>query len=351
MGAMARAATESEARLALLLAGARAPLRRAVAAVGSATAVLSQRWPATVPREQRRRARELLDDGLGPWLGQLAASGWRWLVPADGELPPLLWELADPPLGLFVRGRLATTPAVALVGSRRATPYGRQVARLLGAELARAGAAVVSGMARGVDAAAHEGALEGGGTTWAVWGTGPDRVYPREHRPLAERIAAAGALLTEYPPGVPPRRHQFPERNRIIAGLAAAVVVVEAAARSGALITARLALDEGREVLAVPGSVLSELSVGPNALLRLGARPALTPRDVLEAVGLSPAPAQATAPAGALLEAIPAGVAVSVDQLAVALERPVAAVLAELLELELAGRVERTAAGEYARRG
>ena len=169
--------------------------------------------------------------------------------------------ISDPPLGLFVRGQLTDKPAVTIVGSRKASPYGRQVARLLGEELGRAGVVVVSGMARGVDKAAHEGALAVGGSSWAVWGTGPDRVYPPEHGALAEELATCGALLTEYPPGTPPRRHHFPERNRILAGVARAVVVVEAAARSGALVTARLGLEEGREVLAVPGNIFSELSV------------------------------------------------------------------------------------------
>ncbi len=164
------------------------------------------------------------------------------------------------------------------MGARRATAYGREVAEYLGRELAAAGVAVVSGMARGVDAAAHRGALAGGGRTVAVWGAGPDRVYPPEHAELAEEIAAPGCLLTEYPPGAPPLAHHFPERNRLIAGLAEAVVVVEADERSGALITARLALDEGREVLAVPGSVFSRLSAGPNGLLRAGAAPVLSRR-------------------------------------------------------------------------
>lgn len=348
---MATAEVERAARLALVLAGAGAPLRRAVAEQGAAALVLERRWPPQVSRELRQRAHGLLSEGVPQELARLDRAGWRWLTPADGELPAALATIADPPLGLFVSGRLAAATRVAVVGSRRATPYGRQVARLFASELARAGVVVVSGMARGVDAAAHEGALEAGGDSWAVWGTGPDRVYPREHRALAERLAASGALLTEYPPGSPPRRHQFPERNRIIAGVAEAIVVVEAAARSGALITARLALDEGREVLAVPGSILSDLSVGPNALLRLGARPAITPRDIFDAIGLAPDVSRERVRRGSpLLAAVPAGDAVTVDELAAILDRPVAALLPELLELELSGELERTAAGSYARR-
>lgn len=272
-------------------------------------------------------------------------------MPGDDDYPDLLQATADPPLGLFVRGAMADAPVVAIVGSRRASAYGLQVARLLGEACAAAGAVVVSGMARGIDAAAHEGALAGGGTTWAVWGTGPDRVYPPEHRALADRlIDSGGALLTEYPPGTPPRRHHFPERNRIVAGVARSVVVVEAAARSGALVTARMAVDEGREVLAVPGSILSELSVGPNALLRLGARPVVTPRDVLETLGLEAVPDGPAATADdPLLQTIAPGEAVAVDVLVERTGRPVHEVLAALLELEVACRVIRQPDGSYRR--
>jgi DNA processing protein len=334
----------------LALAGARGPLRRLVAETGSASAVLSRAVPAGREAAVVERARTAPADRAARAEEAAATLGWRWRTPADEDFPEGLRSVSDPPLGLFVRGRLAAAPTVAVVGSRRATAYGRQVARLLATELARAGAVVVSGMALGVDAAAHEGALEAGGPTWAFWGTGPDRVYPGQHRRLAAAIADAGALVTEYPPGTPPRRHHFPERNRLIAGASQAVVVVEAAARSGALVTARLALDEGREVLAVPGSVLSDLSVGPNALLRLGARPAVTPRDVLEAIGLEPAPEAAAVAPGGLWEHLSTDGASSVDELAAATGRPVSVLLPELLELELRGDVERLADGRYQRR-
>ncbi len=340
---------ERSLRLALVLAGATGPVRRLVAAEGLG-AVAGRRAPAALGRERAARVRRALDGETDRVAAAAGAAGWRWVVPGQDGYPPRLLVATDPPLGLFVRGRVADAPAVALVGARRATAYGRQVARLLGGELARAGVVVVSGMALGVDAAAHEGAVEAAGVTWAFWGAGPDRVYPPQHRRLAEAIAVAGALLTEYPPGAPPRRHHFPERNRLIAGASDAVVVVEAAARSGALLTARLALDEGRDVLAVPGSVLSDLSVGPNALLRLGARPAITPRDVLDAIGVTP-PAPREVPASSpLVEAIPAGAAASVDELAATAGRTVADVLPDLLELELRGEVERQADGRYARR-
>ena len=238
-----------------------------------------------------------------------------------------------------------------MVGSRRATTYGRQVARTLGEELSRSGVVVASGMARGIDAAAHEGSIAVGGPTWAVWGTGPDQIYPPEHRELAAAISTNGALITEYLPGTPPRKHHFPERNRVLAGLSQAVVVVEAAARSGALITARIAVDEGREVLAVPGSILSEVSVGPNTLLRLGARPLLTPGDVLDAVGHSPVTTKdTTGPAHPLLEFLPAGKRATTDELVTRSGLTVSEVHTALLDLELGGVVERLRDGSYQQR-
>lgn len=279
----------------------------------------------------------------------LAELGWRFIPADDVALPPRLATVADPPLGLFARGELPTGHAVALVGARRATGYGREVAEYLARELAAAGVAVISGMARGVDAAAHRGALAGGGPTVAVWGAGPDNVYPPEHAGLADEIAAHGCLLTEYAPGARPLAHHFPERNRIIAGLAEAIVVVEANERSGALITARLALDEGRDVLAVPGSVFSRLSAGPNGLLRAGAAPVLSADDVLAVLGLPPRPAAGAGPEPTLLGFIRAGEPVSVDHLAAASGSPVAQVLEALLALELTGRVVREPDGRYRR--
>ena len=208
---------------------------------------------------------------------RLAALGYRFLARSADGFPPLLRAIHDPPPGLFLRGAAAETsllePAVAIVGARACSAYGRQVARRLGRELAGAGLAVVSGLARGVDGEAHRGALEAGGTTIAVLGCGIDRDYPAAHRPLAREIAESGLLVSEYAPGVEPAPWRFPARNRIVAGLCAATVVVEARERSGALITADLALEEGREVFAVPGEITSALSAGSNALLRLGATP------------------------------------------------------------------------------
>ncbi len=336
-------------RLGLLLAGAGAPVRRAAAAVEDPAGLAPGLEAAGIGRPMIEAAFDLAERDAREVRERAAAAGWRWLVPGDPDYPALLPATADPPLGLFVRGRLAAVPAVAIVGSRRATPYGRQVARLLGEELGRAGVVVVSGMARGIDGEAHRGAIAAGGASWAVWGCGPDRVYPPEHAELAEELAASGALITEYPPGTPPRRHHFPERNRILAGIATAVVVVEAASRSGALITARLASEEGREVLAVPGSIFSELSVGPNTLLRVGARPLLTPRDLFEAIDWTPPESAPAAAEAGLLRWIASGERVSVDEIARRAGRDVPGIAADLLALELSGDLRRDTDGSYSR--
>jgi DNA processing protein len=302
-----------------------------------------------MPGADAAAIRDVLAERVSSAEDGLARLGWRFLALGEPEFPARLAAVADPPLGVFVRGALPTGHAAALVGARRATAYGREVAEYLGRELARAGVAVVSGMARGVDGAAHRGALAGGGATIAVWGAGPDRVYPTEHGDLAEEIAARGCLLTEYPAGCPPLAQHFPERNRIIAGLSEVVVVVEADERSGALITARLALDEGREVMAVPGSVFSRLSAGPNGLLRAGAAPVLSADDVLSALELPPAPASAREEEPPLLALIRPGEGATVDRLAAASGQPVAQVLETLLALELAGRIVRQPDGSYRR--
>lgn len=207
---------------------------------------------------------------------------------ASPAYPPLLRHVHHPPQVLFVRGRPEALPprCVAIVGSRKASPYGRNVAELLAGELAQAGIGIVSGAARGIDTAAHRGCLRQQGYTAAILGCGIDVAYPPENRPLLQEIVAAGGcVLSEYAPGTPPRAGQFPARNRIIAGMTAAVVVVEAAERSGALITAELALDEGRDVLAVPGSIFADGSPGPHRLLRQGAALVASGADVLRECG------------------------------------------------------------------
>ena len=211
------------------------------------------------------------------------------LARADRGFPSLLSAIYDPPPRLYLRGsrpELLAGPCVAVVGARSCSSYGAQVARSLARELAAAGVVVVSGLARGIDGEAHRGALEAGGLTVAVLGCGIDRDYPRSHTELARRIAADGLIVSEYPAGIEPAPWRFPARNRIVAGLSLAVVVVEARERSGALITADFALEEGRDVFAVPGEITSSLSAGSNALLKLGAIPLLEADDVLATLGV-----------------------------------------------------------------
>jgi DNA processing protein len=258
--------------------------------------------------------------------------------------PPLLRQLHDPPAQLYLRGgapELLHEPAVAVVGARSCSSYGAQVARLLGRELGAAGVVVVSGLARGIDGEAHRGALEAGGRTVAVLGCGIDRDYPRRHAELAARITADGRIVSEYPPGTEPAPWRFPARNRIVAGLCVATVVVEARSRSGALITADFALELGREVFAVPGEITAGLSVGSNDLLRQGATPLLAVADVLDVLGLTPAPRQRrelSAIASEVLEILRDG-AREADGLTRSSGRTSAEVGAALVELELAGLV------------
>jgi DNA processing protein len=276
-------------------------------------------------------------------LAELGRRGLRWLPRSHASFPPLLKAIHDPPPGLFLRGTapldLFVRPAVGIVGARACSSYGRHVARLLGRELAAAGLVVVSGMARGVDGEAHRGALEAGGMTVAVLGCGIERDYPAAHAELARRIAVSGLVVSEYPPGVEPAPWRFPARNRIIAGLTPATVVVEARERSGALITADFALEEGREVFAVPGEIVSALSRGSNALLRLGATPLTESGDVLEALGIEAVPAEQPPlgpDAGAVLAGLAAGPA-SADELVRSTGLAAGTVAAALAELELAG--------------
>jgi len=263
----------------------------------------------------------------------------------DPAYPPLLAAIHDPPPQLFLRGSagaaLLDRPAVAIVGARACSSYGRSVARSLGRDLAAAGLVVVSGMARGIDGEAHRGALDGGGATVAVLGCGIDRDYPAAHAELARRIGERGVVVSEYEPGVEPAPWRFPARNRIIAGLCQATLVIEARERSGALITADFALEEGREVLAVPGEITSSLSNGTNALLRIGATPVTRVEDVLEIFGIEPARASAVVlgPTAETLLARLADGALTADEVvrASGVEPGVGA--AALVELELAGRV------------
>jgi DNA processing protein len=268
------------------------------------------------------------------------------LARTDARFPPRLKAIFDPPRSLYLRGsgepELLGRRAVGVVGARSCSPYGAQVARMLGRELAAAGLVVVSGLARGIDGEAHRGALEGGGPTVGVLGCGIDRDYPAANASLSRRMEDGGLVVSEYEAGVEPAPWRFPARNRIIAGLCEAVVVVEARERSGALITADFALDEGREVFAVPGEITSALSVGSNALLRLGATPLTGSGDVLEALGIDraetvadPEVSEAARRVLGLVRDTPAGA----DELVARASLEAGAVSVALTELELAGLV------------
>ncbi|MGI8975090.1 MAG: DNA-processing protein DprA [Gaiella sp.] len=271
---------------------------------------------------------------------------FRRIARSSADYPPLLQKIPDPPPSLWLRGdadpEILTRTSLAVVGARACSTYGRGVARSLAREASACGAVIVSGLARGIDGEAHRGALESAGVTIAVLGCGIDRDYPSAHAELAQRIVAAGGLVvSEYEPGIEPAPWRFPARNRIIAGLTRATVVVEARERSGALITADFALEDGREVLAVPGEITSGLSVGTNALLRLGATPVTCVADILEALGLEQPVAKAPEVVGdgaLVLEALTTGES-SVDQLTRATGLPPAAISAALTALELDGRV------------
>jgi DNA processing protein len=305
----------------------------------------------TPPHDARFRAFERGFDEAA-YLRGLEPLGIRWLARTDPAFPHGLAAIFDPPPGLFLRGAapldLLDAPAVAVVGARSCSPYGRHVARMLARELAAAGLVVVSGMARGIDGEAHRGALEAGGRTVAVLGCGVDRDYPAAHRELARQICERGLVVSEYAPGVDPAPWRFPARNRVIAGLAAVTIVVEARERSGALITADLALEEGREVFAVPGEITSALSAGTNRLLAIGAAALTRVEDVLRTFGIEPVEgaqpdvSERAARVLARLRDTPAGA----DELAHSTDLDAGALAAALSELEVAGLVTE-AAGVY----
>jgi len=282
--------------------------------------------------------------------------------------PPLLLNIPDPPGQLWLQGdrSLLTRTAVAIVGSRRASPASLDIARRLAADLARVGLAIVSGLARGCDAAAHRGALDAGGVTVAVLGSGLDTIYPPEHRSLAEEIARNGVLLSEFPPGAPPLPGHFRQRNRLISGLSRGVVVIEANDKSGSLITASCALSQGREVMVVPGIVLAGRNRGGHQLIRDGATLVESAEDVIAALVGSTGPATSAAEGRASLascESEPRAErerdpvfavldehdAQDLDEVVTRSGLPPAAVLARLAELELAGEIVRQAAGRFVR--
>lgn len=348
-----------------------ATARRLLAALGPAESVYAAS-PATLTHlVGERLAQALLDHGAAADALVRQTLNWCAAEPehrhvitlADAAYPPALLHTEDPPVLLYVQGRLdALTHArsIAVVGSRHPTPQGVENARHFAHELGKAGVCVVSGLALGIDGAAHEGALDAGALTVAVVGTGLDRVYPRRHHALAHRVAQQGALVSEYPLGTPPLAPHFPRRNRIIAGLAHGTLVVEAALRSGSLITAELALQMGREVFAIPGSIHAPQSRGCHALIRQGALLVESAEDILQDLRhvlgpaedppVTTAPSTPTPPADPcpLLQALGFDPA-DLDTLQARTGWDTAALQARLLELELDGRVQRMPGGRFQR--
>jgi DNA processing protein len=331
--------------------------RRLLAAFGAPDRVLGASAAALAPHAGRELARAI---AAGPdrarveaalsWLADPANGIATW---ADTDYPRRLLETADPPPLLYLKGRreLLGSPALAVVGSRNATPQGLANAEAFARAMSDAGLAIVSGLALGIDAAAHRGGLAGGGSSIAVVGTGLDIVYPAGNRALAHELAARGLLVSEFPLGMPAMAGNFPRRNRVISGLALGVLVVEAAAKSGSLITARLALEQGREVFAIPGSIHSPLARGCHALIKQGAKLVEHANDILEELGCpgaagAPAPVSgADAPLLTLLGHDP----VDVDTLCQRSGLPAERIAAALLELELAGAVAPLPGGKYQR--
>ncbi|MAF82620.1 MAG: DNA-protecting protein DprA [Chromatiales bacterium] len=308
-------------------------------------------------REQQNRCRS--------WLEATDRCAINWL---DSRYPPLLREIPSPPPLLFVRGDadLLSLPQLSIVGSRSATPGGEETARRFAGHLAQSGFCITSGLALGIDAAAHRGALMAGGQTIAVLGTGPDIIYPRDHLRLAEDIAANGALISEFAPGCPPRRSQFPRRNRIISGLALGTLVVEAGQRSGALITARNAAEQGREVFAIPGSIHNPVARGCHQLIRTGAKLVETADDIIEELGgmiagfaatieqnpkaQNLSTEQVTDPAYKRLRSLMGWDPVAIDTLITRSGLTAEEVSSMLLILELEGHVEPLTGGLYVQR-
>jgi DNA processing protein len=303
---------------------------------------------------------EAVVQAVGRALAWLEQPGNAVVTLADAAYPRLLLEIADPPALLYCRGRieLLNRPALAVVGSRNATAQGASNAEQFARSFSAAGLTIISGLAQGIDAAAHRGGLAAEGSTIAVLGTGVDNAYPRSNGPLAEDIAARGLLISEFALGTQAFAHNFPRRNRLISGLAQGCLVVEAALGSGSLITARSAAEQGREVFAIPGSIHSPLSKGCHALIKSGAKLAESAEDVLSEFGSfrrtgfastrSRAPAPATAADEPLLECMGFD-PVDVDSLCVRAGLPAERVSTELLRLELAGRIAVLPGGLYQR--
>ena len=287
---------------------------------------------------------------------RIQAQGIQVLTWPDEDYPPRLLEVPQPPPVLYLRGALSPEDlwSVAIVGTRRITAYGKQVAEEIASQLARSGVTVISGLARGVDGLAHQAALQNGGRTLAVLGSGVDRIYPPEHRRLAEQIIEHGALISDYPPGTSPDSANFPPRNRIISGLARAVIIVEAGKTSGALITAAFAAEQGREVFAVPGSIYAPQSLGANLLIQQGARPYLNCQDVLEILNMVQVSEQRTVrsvlPGDAFearLYSLLGNEPLHVDEIGQQTDLPIEKISSTLVIMELKGLVRQVGGMQY----
>lgn len=341
--------------------------RRLLAAFGSAQAIFGQSAAALTQLGTAKLATAILAEP--PALAAQLQLALEWLQAGDDRriatlgdtaYPNALLDIEDPPLMLYMLGTLAghpaATPRIAIVGSRNPTPQGEANARQFAKAFGGAGLCVVSGLALGIDGAAHDGALLGGGETIAVVGTGLDRVYPKKHLALAHRIAQHGMIASEFPLGTPPLAANFPRRNRIISGLSRGTLVVEAALQSGSLITARLAAEQGKEVFAIPGSIHSPQSRGCHALIKQGAKLVEVAQDVLEELSLSTAsratgsddPAPFTDDGDPLIAALGFD-PVSLDALQARTGLDTARLQASLLELELCGQVVRLPGGLFQR--
>ncbi len=354
--------------------------RKLLAAFGSAPAVFEQSSETLKQLGSEKLSRVIREEPatlagqLQTTLDWLAAADDRKIVTlGDADYPASLLDIEDPPLMLYMLGALAirsqhapdkiappALPRLAIVGSRNPTPQGELNARQFAKAFGASGMCVVSGLALGIDGAAHDGAMLGGGKTIAVVGTGLDRVYPKQHLALAHRIAQQGMMISEFPLGTPPINSNFPRRNRIISGLSQGVLVIEAALKSGSLITARLAAEQGKEVFAIPGSIHSPQSRGCHALIKQGAKLVETAQDVLEELkvpfpqlqqhpdGTAPESASADAPESAFLAALGFDI-VSLDAIQARTGLPTPQLQAQLLELELDGHLTRLPGGLYQR--
>ena len=328
-----------------------ARFRALLNAFGSPAAALSasERALREIPGIESVTAAAILEAGrnsAGPkFLEMLEKCGARIVSIWDEEYPKLLREIHDPPALLFIRGGLPDSahPCFAIVGTRNPSVYGVKQAHVIAADLAQQGWGIISGMARGIDTSAHEGALQGKGPTYAVFGCGIDVIYPSENRSIADKIATSGGLISEFLPGTEPEAGLFPRRNRIISGMSRGVLVIQGDETSGAMITARLALEHNREVFALPGNVEDRRSHGPHQLLREGATLVQSAQDILNVFGASARDGRtAQLPALPALNSSESGVVaqlslepIHIDDLVRMLNRPVASVLADLLGLEM----------------